>query len=114
MGKEYLLKAKEILVTVSSFCIPIITLVTAYSLYKNNIYNPTKDIKIVNVDYNNGTAVIEYSNMFNKTETISIVGDEAFSLTGNWGIKIGTSNGNYNNITLLQNGLVYAYLDIKK
>jgi len=108
-AKEHFLKAKSILLTVASLAGAVVVIAGAYSFYQNNFYNPKKDLKVLSVDYDKGMAEIQFGK-----DRINIIGDATFSLKANWGVKFGQTNGQYENISIIQSGMVFDYLDQKK
>lgn len=78
-----------------------------YYLYINNVYVPT--IGIVNKNYEEGYAQIKY-----KDKLMDIYGDATFSITGTWGVRLGSSRLDgksiYNRVELINNGMVYDFL----
>lgn len=107
--KEQFLQAKTALLTVSSILGAFVVIAGAYTLYQNTVYKPKKDLKVLEVDYEKGVAKVRF-----KDETITLIGDTTWALKGNWGIKFGSANGKYENITIVQSGMNYDYLDVKK
>jgi hypothetical protein len=107
-------KGKEILTVIATIVGSIVVIAGGWSFYQSNFYRPTKDLKVISVDYTKGIAQIQF-----KKETINLLGSTVWYLTGQWGIGFGYTtdeNGNtvYNSIDIIQSGMVYDYLDMRK
>jgi hypothetical protein len=76
----------------------------AYVFFINNIYRPT--VKVVSVNYDNGTAVIKSG----KKEKILRAGSILSVGLGDWGVAFGLHNDKYDRIELVKNGLSYKIL----
>jgi len=111
--KGHFVKGKNTLITVASIVGAIVVIAGGWQFYQNNFYKPNKDLKVISVDYDKGTAQVQF-----KKDIINLVGDATWSLTGNWGIRLGVLNdgsgSKYNNIEIIQSGMVYDYLDMRK
>jgi hypothetical protein len=100
-------KTTGIIIRVASVCVAIAGIGSFYSFIQNNIWTPS--INIVSVDYQKAIAQINYKSIFGKTEKITVYGNATFVIGGNWGIRFGTTETNYNRIELVKQGMVYEY-----
>lgn len=108
--KGHLVTGKNTLLTIAGVAGAFVVIAGAVAFLINNYYKPKKDLKVVTVDYDKGEATVKFKN-----DTIHLVGDATWSLTGQWGIKFGSKNdGKYDNIEITQSGMVYDYLDQRK
>jgi hypothetical protein len=111
--KGHFSKGKNTLIKIASIVGAIVVIAGGWQFYQNNFYKPNKDLKVLSVDYDKGTAQIQFKN-----DIINLIGDATWSLKGQWGIRFGIlsdeSGSKYNSLEITQSGMVYDYLDIRK
>ena len=76
----------------------------AYGHWKDKIWKPK--VKILDVDFNSGTADFEIDG-----ETKSLIGESTVAIAADWGIRFGSTfvdvKKAYNRIELVKNNMVY-------
>jgi hypothetical protein len=80
--KEKLSKTAEVLLKVAAISTAVLALFNVYSFYRNELWKP--DIKVQDVDYNNGIAHL----LIDGREFV-LRGDSVYHISYEWGIKFG-------------------------
>jgi len=100
-------KTTNALIQAAAIVGAITVLAGGYTFYLNYIWKPK--IQIIEVDFANVKAKLKFG-----SKTLQLEGDSLFLLSGDWGIKFGTTTKNnntlYDRIELIRKGMVYEYL----
>ena len=100
-------KTTNALLQVAAIVGAITVLAGGYSFYLNYIWKPK--IEIIYVDFANAKAKLKFGK-----NILELEGDSLFLLSGDWGIKFGSTTKNnttaYDRIELIRKGMVYEYL----
>ena len=100
-------KQLGIIAKVAAVILAITAIGGGYAYYRNNIWHPK--IKVINVDWEK-----QIANVMIGSKQKTLYGDSILSAGSKWGVHFGFTNGNANRIELIQDGLVYEVLEIKK
>lgn len=108
--KVHFSKTTSALLQIAGIVGAVTVLAGGYTFYLNYLWKPK--LVVLEVDFTNGTARIEYKGLI--TKYIEIEGDTTFLLGGDWGVKLGTTTINgesvYDRIELIRKNMVYEYL----
>jgi len=110
--KLNLSKGTEVLIKAAGIAAAVVSIGAAYFFFLSYIYKPK--IEVISVDYGIGKATIKILGIFPRI--IQLEGDTVYQVTGDWGIKIGTTlvadtgNPKYDKIELIRKSMVVEYL----
>ena len=100
-------KTTNILLQIAAVVGAITVIAGGYSFYLNYVWKPK--VEIIDVDFNNAKAKLKFGK-----NILELEGDSLFLLSGDWGIKFGSTTKNnataYDRIELIRKGMVYEYL----